>query len=154
MNPYQAPLPSPDASVAPSRAAALRWTALFAIITGMILLVGSLAATLSLIANFNTIMPDEQTQRMTDATISGIKLRALLSCALYGLIVAAGALLLRRWRRAPWLMAFACVALMARLLWTAANGLPNAILYVLPQLAWLSFLLYRAWRARTALTLP
>ncbi len=154
MNPYQAPQSSPDASVAPNRAAALRWTALFAIVTGMILLVGSLAATLKFIADFHTVMPDEQSQRMMDATISALKMRALLNCALFGLIVAAGALMLRRWRWASWLMTFACVALMARLLWTAANGPPNAILYALPQLAWLSFLLYRAWQARAAITPP
>jgi hypothetical protein len=151
MNPYQAPTTATGEAAGTDGAAALRWTALFAIVTGLILLVGSLAAVYQFEMYFASAMPDAESQRAMNETIAALKMHTLQGCALYGTIILAGAFLLRRKRWASYTMALACLVLIARLSWSAMNGPASTILYSVPLAVWLAFLLYRAWKAQREL---
>ena len=159
MNPYEPPVSIREIA-APvmsdqerRRAASNRWTALFAIVSGIVVLMCVIVGGYKLETETKITSPNPEVQRSLDESQVRLRVSLVKIGALYGALSLAGVFIWRRNRWAPHMLAIVSVAIVARMVPTMTTSKEIAIFNLL-QGAWLGYILYRAWRMHLASRTP
>ncbi|MEJ7805355.1 MAG: hypothetical protein WKG03_05475 [Telluria sp.] len=137
-----------EAELGQQRGISVRWTANFAIVSGLIMLVATIGLahqTALHVKQIDSTTPE--VQRALDATIAAYLASSYRVGALYGAISLAGAFLWRRKHWAPFMLTIACLAVVGRTI-PAAMGSQLFALTSGMQGVWLGYIVYRAWKYR------